>query len=236
MPFPRKLLTEGEDIVLDLRPHWIALVWPSVQTILIGVGTGLALGYMPDTWPTWVRWATFLVALALFLAFPVRAVVRWLTSHFVLTTHRLVHRSGWIAKQSMEVPLERINDVRFHQGIFERMIGAGDLVIESAGEHGQELFTDIRRPEHVQRTVYEMAERKSGASTGPTMALRPPAAWETKAESGAATTEHVGHPPIQLSTVEQLERLANLREQGIINDEEFREQKARILGDEEPPA
>ena len=34
MPFPRRLLVEGEELVLDLRPHWIALVMPTIATIL----------------------------------------------------------------------------------------------------------------------------------------------------------------------------------------------------------
>ena len=79
---------------------------------------------------------------------------------------RIVHRQGWIAKRSMEIPLENINDVRFNQSIFERMIGAGDLIIESAGTHGQEVFGDIRRPEHVQKVIYEETEKNQQRMSG----------------------------------------------------------------------
>ena len=75
----------------------------------------------------------------------------WATINFVITSDRVIYRSGLIAKHGIEIPLERVNNVSFRQGIFERMIGAGDLLIESGGEDGQQRFTDIRDPERVQR-------------------------------------------------------------------------------------
>src|SRR5207245_7572205 len=34
MPFPHKLLNEGEDIVLDLRPHWMYFSGPTLAVLL----------------------------------------------------------------------------------------------------------------------------------------------------------------------------------------------------------
>ena len=82
----------------------------------------------------------------------------WLTSDFVVTSSRVIHREGFIAKRSMEIPLDKINDVRFEQGIFERMVGAGTLVIQSASESGRNEFKFIRHPEEVQRTIYHESE------------------------------------------------------------------------------
>jgi uncharacterized membrane protein YdbT with pleckstrin-like domain len=165
MAFPRRLLTEGEELVMDLRPHWIALVGPVLVTILVIVGWIIALPRLPGDGRghdilVWVTWGAGVIIL---IVYPVRAFIRWATSHFVVTTQRLIHRVGLIAKDSMEVPLERINDVRFHQGVLERMIGAGDLIIESAGERGQEVFSNIRRPENTQKVIYERA-RQAGRS------------------------------------------------------------------------
>ena len=75
-----------------------------------------------------------------------------------MTSDRVIHREGWIAKRSMEIPLEAINDVRFHQGVFERLIGAGDLIISSASEFGRQVFGDIRNPEEVQKTISHQGE------------------------------------------------------------------------------
>jgi uncharacterized membrane protein YdbT with pleckstrin-like domain len=204
MGFPRRLLSEGEDLVLDLRPHWIALVLPVAETVLVVIATIVALIYIPDDWPAWTRLGVGLAAIVLFLAWPLPPIVRWATSHFVVTTDRLINRTGWFAKHSMEIPLENISDVRFNQSVIERIIGAGDLTIESPGEFGQERFTDIRKPEFVQKTIYETTEANQRRMVAP---------------SGPPT-----------SVADELEKLAELRREGTISEEEFQAQKARLLG------
>ena len=229
MPFPRTLLIEHEELVLELRPHWIALVMPAVVTILVIVGWSLAVANGPDSGSGHdaVFWGAPAVAILVLIWFPVRNFIAWATSYFVVTSDRVIHREGWIAKRSMEIPLEAINDVRFHQGVFERMIGAGDLIISSASEFGREVFGDIRNPEHVQKTIYQQGElnkdrmyRGVGRDSAPAVPA-PPAA------SGATTT---AMPPASASTTGELERLAELRNKGVLTEDEFQSQKRKILG------
>jgi uncharacterized membrane protein YdbT with pleckstrin-like domain len=203
--FPKRLLSEGEELVMDLRPHWIALVRPLAEAVVILVVMGLLLAWMPGSWPAVVRWLVVLGALVLLVWWPVRRIVAWATSHFVVTSDRVIHRSGWFAKRSMEIPLENISDVRFNQTVFERMIGAGDLTLESPGTFGQEKFSDIRNPEHVQKTIYEVNEENRRR-----MAVAPPA-----------------HPA---SVADELAKLDGLRDDGVISEAEFQAQKARLLG------
>ena len=202
MGFPKRLLARGEEMFLDLRPHWVALVPPIVVTLLIVAGLVAALMFMPDDWPEWPAWA---VAVILLIAYPVRHLVAWATSHFVVTSERIIHREGWFAKRSMEIPLENINDVRFNQTVFERILGAGDLRLESAGEFGQQRFTDIRDPEQVQKVIYELSE-------------------ENKRRM------YHGQPVQQASVAEELAKLDALRDQGVITEAEFQAQKGRLLG------
>jgi len=226
MPFPRKLLIENEQLVLELRPHWIALVMPAIVTILVIVAWSLAVSYGPDTGAgrDVTFWGATAVAVFVLIWFPVRKFIAWVTSYFVVTSDRVIHREGWIAKRSMEIPLEAINDVRFHQGVFERMIGAGDLIISSASEFGREVFGDIRNPEHVQRTIYQQGElnkdRMYRGVGAPAVPGPPPA-------SGATTP---AMPPASASTTGELERLAELRNRGVLSEDEFQAQKKRILG------
>jgi uncharacterized membrane protein YdbT with pleckstrin-like domain len=229
VPFPRKLLSENEQLVLELRPHWIALVMPAIVTILVIAGWIAAVSYGPDdgTGRDVTLWGATAIAIFVLIWFPVRKFVAWVTSYFVVTSDRVIHREGWIAKRSMEIPLEAINDVRFHQGVFERVIGAGDLIISSASEFGREVFGDIRNPEHVQKTIYQQGElnkdrmyRGVGRNSAPAMPA-PPAA------SGATTT---AMPPASASTTGELERLAELRNKGVLTEDEFQSQKKRILG------
>jgi len=202
MAFPRRLLAEGEQLIMDLRPHWIALAMPLAETALLVAAVIAALIYVPDSWPTAVRWGIVGVGVVLFLIHPLRRIVAWATSHFVVTSDRVIHRSGWFAKQSMEIPLENVSDVKFHQGIFERVIGAGDLTLESPGTFGQETFGDVRKPEHVQKTIYEMTEANQRRSVAPAAAP---------------------------SMADELAKLDRLRDEGVLTEDEFQAQKARLL-------
>ncbi len=154
MPFPKRLLVPGEELVLDLRPHWIALFLPTLATIGVVI-----LGFwLISKFDGVVNWVVLAGMAILLIAYPLRRLIWWLTSYFVVTTDRLIHREGWIAKHSMEIPLEAINDVRFKQTVFERIIGAGTLVVQSASESGREEFKAIRNPEEVQKTIYHQGE------------------------------------------------------------------------------
>src|SRR5262245_16538105 len=223
MPFPRKLLVPNEELVLEIRPHWIAVVMPAIVTILIVVGYGLAISYAPDdgSGRNVVVWGANAVALFLLIFFPVRKFIAWATSWFVVTSDRVIHREGWIAKRSMEIPLEAINDVRFRQGVFERMIGAGDLIISSASEFGREVFGDIRNPEEVQRTIYHQGELNN-------QRMYQGRDQRSPKPSSAVTTP--GTPPPAPSTTGELERLAELRDRGVLTESEFQIQKKKILG------
>ena len=136
------------------------------------------------------------------IAYPVRRLTAWLTSHFVVTSDRVIHREGLIAKRSMEIPLEEINDVRFEQGVFDRLVGAGTLVMQSASEAGREEFAHIRKPEDVQRTIYHQGELN-----------------QTRMRGGSG----VSAP----SPTTELERLADLRAKGVLTEAEFQAQKAK---------
>ena len=210
MAFPKRLLTTDEELVLDLRPHWIALVGPVVVTILVLVAWIVMLPKIHghSGVKTAERIAILAVGVVLLLFYCLRTFIRWATSHVVVTNERVIHRQGLIAKNSMEIPLDRIQNVRFHQGIFERMIGAGDIIIESAGERGDNSFSDIRRPERVQKVIYERAEVHT-----------------MKMQGGGMRQEA---PP---SMTEELQRLADLRDRGAITEAEFQAQKSRLLGE-----
>ncbi|HET9723409.1 MAG TPA: PH domain-containing protein [Actinomycetota bacterium] len=211
MPFPRRLLIEGEELVLDLRPHWIALVMPSLVTALVVIGYLVALGYAPDDGAarSAIVWGGLVLGLAVLVWYPLRAFIAWATSNFAVTTDRIIHREGFIAKRSMEIPLEAINDVRFQQSVLERVVGAGDLVIQSASEYGRNVFANVRNPEHVQRTIYQQGEANKqrmyqGGGSGPSRS------------APSVTTE--------------LQRLAELRDRGVLTEAEFQNQKKKILG------
>jgi len=157
----------------------------------------------------------------------VRKFVAWVTSYFVVTSDRVIHREGWIAKRSMEIPLEAINDVRFDQGIWDRIVGAGTLRISSASEFGTNTFNHIRHPEEVQKTIYHQGEMNKKRMYQGDAATMPADAAPGAPPAPAGTTRPPQGTP---STTTELERLAKLRDDGVLTEAEFQAQKAKVLG------
>jgi uncharacterized membrane protein YdbT with pleckstrin-like domain len=149
--------------------------------------------------------------------------IRWVSTHFVVTTDRVIYREGVIAKRGIEMPLERVNNVSLNQSILQRIVGAGDLLIESGGEDGQQHFTDIRRPEVVQNVIHAQIEENNGrVYQGSGFARDIP---------GRAAPAGGPHDDV----TSQLERLEGLLQRGTITRQEFEIQKQRLLGTLPPP-
>jgi len=157
VPFPRRLLNEHEVVVLDLRPHWWVLLGSGLLLVLsLAVAITVSI-VVPGVAHDPVLIVSLLVVLAVLGRF-VRRYARWATTNMVLTNERLILRAGVFAKTGREIPLERINDLTYRQRFFERLIGAGDLLVESAGERGQEILRMVPRPMRVQQAIYKQMQ------------------------------------------------------------------------------
>jgi uncharacterized membrane protein YdbT with pleckstrin-like domain len=207
VPFNRKLLNDGEEIVLDLHPHWWFFAQPAAvlaASVLLGGWAQFGL----DGWGL-LKAALGIVILGALVWFGIH-YLRWMTTHFVITTDRLIYRHGVLAKHGIEIPLERVNTVFFSQSIFERIVGSGDLVIESAGERGQEAFSNVRKPSSVQNEIYvqmEANENRKFDRIG------------TGAQGGGAGD----------SIPAQIAQLDDLRARGVLTEAEFQAKKAELL-------
>ena len=149
-----KHFSHDEVLVLDLHPHW----WRFVKPVVVIIATLAALANthrIPND---------FLKDLALIIAqvLAVLAVLnlalqslKWYRTHFVLTSQRIIFQSGVIARKRVEISLHKINVVNFHQSVFERLINAGDIVIETGAEEGVETFIDVRDPQNVQAYIHQ---------------------------------------------------------------------------------
>ena len=204
MSFPRKYLNEGEEIVLDQRPHWFYLVGPVIAlaaTLALAVAvSGRAHGDLQA-----VALVPTLLLVALALVWVLVRYAKWTTTSFVITTDRLIHRHGVLSKSGREIPLERLNDVSFHQTLLQRMLGSGDLLIESAGERGQQMFSGFPHPERTQNQIHRQIELAQARDADRIAGRR------------------------ELSPLEQLEKLEELRQRGVISQAEFDVKKAKLL-------
>ena len=162
MAYPKKLLGDGETIVLDLHPHWKVLFLPVVELLVVLAAAGFLFAQDYGSTANYV--IAGVAALAVLVLFVV-PLLKWRTTHFVVTTERVVMRSGVLSRQGRDIPLVRINDVSFTTTFFERLLGCGTLVVESAGERGQVTLTEIPRVEKVQRTVYDLVDKSDDRPT-----------------------------------------------------------------------
>ena len=136
--------------------------------------------------------------------------VVWATTNFVVTTDRLISRSGVFTRQGIEIPLERVNTVFFRQNLWERFIRSGDLEIESASEQGSSKFSDIRRPLNVQNEIYRQMESNENRKFD-------------------RVGQNLGGGGVGASIPEQIEKLDDLRRNGVLTQEEFDDKKAELL-------
>jgi len=190
---------------MDLHPHW----WYYATPLLVlggGVVGGVAtlVATAPGTTERTVCTILSLVVQVCSILWVATRYLKWVNTHLVITTDRLVFRTGVLAKRGVEIPLERVNAVHFRQGILGRLVGAGELTIEAGTDDGQLHFTEVRRPADVQRTLHEQmeaAQRRRLAAAG------------------------VG----QRDVAAQLERLEGMLHRGTLSREEFEAHKDKLL-------
>ena len=216
MAYPKNLIQQGETVALDLRPHW----WYFSRNILTGIPLLILVllvlnwddgGFVKDA-SAWI----IVVLLLVWAGWLVLKYFQWTMTYFVVTDRRVIYRTGVISKKGVEIPLERINNINFHQRVIDRIIGAGDLDIESAGRDGQSHFDFVRHPDGVQHEIYRQMEKRNMPQNFP-----PPAA------PGAAPAPA---PAAAASVPEQIEQLAQLKAQGHITDAEYEQKKSELLG------
>jgi uncharacterized membrane protein YdbT with pleckstrin-like domain len=163
----------------------------------------LSGAFIGGTVTLWISLA--ILAAALYLI--VRPLVNWWFTRYVLTTERLITRTGLIAQSGVEIPLERITNVNFSQSVFERFLGAGDLLIESAGSTGQSKFANIPHPDDFQTQLYKVRERRTIDLSG----------------NGPTTGEFTPH------AADSIRKLAELRDDGLITQEEYDVKRQELL-------
>ena len=212
MPFPEDAIAPHETIVLNLHPHWWFIVKsgiPLVIGMIVGVWAAVAIDndFIKIVVALWV-----VINLGWFLV----RFVQWISTHFVLTSDRVISREGVLSKRGIEIPLERINTVFFEQGIFERMLGLGDLEIESASKDGAQRFEDIRRPSDVQKEIYVQMESNDNRK------------MDRMGQAASGGVPHAAAPSAP-SISDQINQLALLRDQGHLTEAEFQAKKAELL-------
>ncbi len=207
MPALRRRLAPGEEVLVDVRPHWSGLAAPVAVLVAVIAGAVTAL---VDGVASWVDWP-ILVVLVASAGWLMARYLRWATTRLVLTTARIIERRGVLARASREIPLAAVTEIGVRRSLVERIIGAGSLLVESAGPDGVEVFADLPRPAAIRDEIYAQM-----------------AAWRTPAP-GYGPAPGFGPSGGASSIPGQIDQLDQLRRRGAITDEEFERKKADLL-------
>lgn len=187
MGYAERTLGRDEELILTLRPHVKALLRPALVLLAVGPAVGFLIGMVPDgeaATPT--RLVIAAAAAAVIGNWVLGPFLAWFNTLYVLTDRRLVTRAGVFNRSGHDMPLSRLNDVRFGHNVIERVLGCGNLVVESAGEAGQITLTDVPRVEQVQRLLYRLSDdvRRVGPNRARTTGDVDDDAWDDEHDEG----------------------------------------------------
>ena len=154
MGISEKLLSEGEHVIASTRTHWKALVLPVIFLLVTCALAGFVLAVLPggDAHDP-LMYAVIAVALLAIVWLTLRPFLIWLTASYTVTNRRLINRSGVFTRSGRDIPLQRINDVRYERDVLDRLLGCGTLVISDASDEGRSVLPDVPRVEKLQLVI-----------------------------------------------------------------------------------
>ena len=143
---------------MRLHPHGKTLVRPAAILLLIIAAALIVVIFLPQSstglWP--VRLVVGAAALVAAIATFGVPFLKWRTTTYELTNRRLRLREGIVTRSGRDFPLNRISDVSFQQGLIDRLFGCGRLIVESPGEQGQLVLTEIPDVRQVQGILFQL--------------------------------------------------------------------------------
>jgi membrane protein YdbS with pleckstrin-like domain len=168
MGYPDKLLNPGEQVAVDVVPHWKFMAGPVLVVVLVLAGAIVALQFQPP------RWAELALAglMVLSLIWLVERYLRWVTTSFVVTNQRLILRKGVLRRSGREILLDRLSDITYKQTLSDRLLRCGDILLESPGREGQEVVEDVPRAIRIQNEICRLVSQRQSTQA-------PPANWPT---------------------------------------------------------
>jgi uncharacterized membrane protein YdbT with pleckstrin-like domain len=149
VPYPDDLLHEDEELLVHCHPHWSTVVAPVTGLLAVVAVVSFASAAMP---PGPAQGALRLAVLAAGAAVAprlARPLLRWGTTHLVLTTDRIMQRHGLFARRRRDLALARVTAVSYEQSPAQRLVRSGTLVVGADGRSGAAVLAHVPRVEEV---------------------------------------------------------------------------------------
>jgi uncharacterized membrane protein YdbT with pleckstrin-like domain len=160
--FNRKLLNEGEHVVVSTRTHIKALLIPAIWLIVLAGAAGYASSFPRGNAKPLLLTVIWAVALLALILLTLKRFLNWLTTSYTVTNRRIITRTGILSRRGHDIPIPRISDVAYEHGLIDRMLGCGTLVISDASERGTVRLPDIPQVEQVHLQISDLVFGHTG--------------------------------------------------------------------------
>ena len=140
--------------------------WYFLALLVFGAAVFVHVQYfMPREEPPWLRqpWLPAIAALALLV--PIRRHIRRLSVKMTITGDKLRYEEGLLSKTTRNVQLSKIQDVRVDQSIGQRILGVGDISIETSGESSRLEMDNLDRPQTIADEIIAASQEHGNAQT-----------------------------------------------------------------------
>jgi len=238
MPISQDMLIEGEEVLVDTHPHFEFLARPVAASIV-------ALALLAAAQAEWAAGDVvrdlLLALLGVMVAWLIVRSIKWLSISLTVTNRRLVYKHGVFRRDTLQLRYPRVSEVQCDQTLVGRLIGVGKLRFDVQGEGQPIVIPDVRHVRAMQGLINDQLDHllrpEEGAESAPAGPLghefRPgtgpaagspgdrPGGWRSPSSpafGGGSTSVH-----------DRLIELDDLRQRGILSDEEFQTKKTDLL-------
>jgi uncharacterized membrane protein YdbT with pleckstrin-like domain len=151
---PSISLLPDEKIIFKTNPHWLFLIIPILGIYLfLFIYFFFACPFLGRIDFNGLEGICYVIALFVFFFLTLIFYLDWRFNRLYLTNLRLIQERGIIGKRFMSIGLDRIEDITCDYGIWGRIFGFGDLIIESAGTYGKMTFKGMPSPKKIKWRV-----------------------------------------------------------------------------------
>ncbi len=196
-------LKNDEKIILETKPHWLTLVVPFFVMLIVSI-LGIIVG------------SYGLLLVLVFVGYFVYKIIQRNNNLWIVTNLRVIDEYGVFSNNSKESPLDKINNVSYLQTFLGKIFGYGNVQIQTAAEIGSTTYFSVENPKELKDTITQMQEEYK--------------LYQIKKQAiEFANVMSSGQQNNKTDIATELEKLYELKQKGILTDEEYNNRKTKIL-------
>lgn len=199
-------LKKDEKIILETKPHWFTLAGPFLLTIAVVILSIILLGFL--------GFYGVLISLILIVYF-IYKVVQRNNNIWAVTNLRVVDEFGVFSNNAKESPLDKINNLSYTQSFWGKIFGYGNVQIQTAAEIGSTTYNMVENPKALKDSITFMQEEYKKN--------------QIINQAAELANAMAGKHDSKTDVAAELEKLFELKQKGILTDEEYKARKTKLL-------